>query len=143
MMRVWSERMMEHLEDQLKDIRVLVVEDDRDTRQMLTFIFEQTGATVIAAGSFHEAMKAYRETAPNVLVADIGMPDYNGYALISQVREEDKELGKLTPAIALTAYTSDADRKQALSAGFQKYMAKPFEPAALIANVVDLVRPAA
>ena len=134
---------MERHEDQLHNIRVLVVEDDRDTRQMLTFIFEQTGADVIAAGSFTEAMKAYRETPPNVVVADIGMPDYNGYALISRMREEDRELGRLTPAIALTAYTSEADRQQALSAGFQKYMAKPFEPAELIANVVDLIRPAA
>ena len=134
---------MERHEDQLNNIRVLVVEDDRDTRQMLTFIFEQTGADVVAAGSFNEAMKAYREMPPNVVVADIGMPDYNGYALISRMREEDRELGRLTPAIALTAYTSEADRQQALSAGFQKYMAKPFEPAELIANVVDLIRPAA
>ena len=134
---------MERHEDQLNNIRVLVVEDDRDTRQMLTFIFEQTGANVVAAGSFNEAMKAYRETPPNVVVADIGMPDYNGYALISRMREEDRELGRTTPAIALTAYTSEADRQQALSAGFQKYMAKPFEPAELIANVVDLIRPAA
>jgi DNA-binding response OmpR family regulator len=134
---------MERHEDQLNNIRVLVVEDDRDTRQMLTFIFEQTGADVIAAGSFNEAMKAYREMPPNVVVADIGMPDYNGYALISRMREEDRELGRNTPAIALTAYTSEADRQQALSAGFQKYMAKPFEPAELIANVVDLIRPAA
>ena len=134
---------MERHEDQLNNIRVLVVEDDRDTRQMLTFIFEQTGADVIAAGSFNEAMKAYREMPPNVVVADIGMPDYNGYALISRMREEDRELGRTTPAIALTAYTSEADRQQALSAGFQKYMAKPFEPAELIANVVDLIRPAA
>jgi CheY-like chemotaxis protein len=134
---------MERHEDQLNNIRVLVVEDDRDTRQMLTFIFEQTGADVVAAGSFNEAMKAYRELPPNVVVADIGMPDYNGYALISRMREEDRELGRTTPAIALTAYTSEADRQQALSAGFQKYMAKPFEPAELIANVVDLIRPAA
>jgi DNA-binding response OmpR family regulator len=134
---------MERHEDQLNNIRVLVVEDDRDTRQMLTFIFEQSGADVVAAGSFNEAMKAYREMPPNVVVADIGMPDYNGYALISRMREEDRELGRTTPAIALTAYTSEADRQQALSAGFQKYMAKPFEPAELIANVVDLIRPAA
>ena len=132
--------MMEHNAD-LKGIRVLVVEDDGDTRQMLAFIFKQSGAVVVAAGSFDEAVRVYQEIEPNVLVSDIGMPDFNGYALITRIREEDKKLGRLTPAIALTAYTSDADRQQALSSGFQKYVGKPFEPARLIEAVLDLVRP--
>ena len=127
--------------DGLKGIRVLVVEDERDTRQILAFILEQNGAAVVAASSFDEALKVYQEIEPSVLVSDIGMPDFNGYALITRIREEDKKLGRLTPAIALTAYTSDADREQALSAGFQKYVGKPFEPARLIEAVVDLVRP--
>ena len=127
--------------DGLKGIRVLVVEDERDTRQILTFIFEQSGAAVVAASSFDEALKVYQEIEPSVLVSDIGMPDFNGYALITRIREEDKKRGRLTPAIALTAYTSDADRQQALSAGFQKYVSKPFEPARLIEAVLDLVRP--
>src|SRR5262245_36115775 len=132
--------MMERNAD-LKGIRVLVVEDDRDTRQMLAFIFKQRGAAVVAAGSFDEAVRVYQEIEPSVLVSDIGMPDFNGYALITRIREEDKKLGRLTPAIALTAYTSDADRQQALSAGFQKYVGKPFEPSRLIEAVVDLVQP--
>ena len=127
--------------DGLKGIRVLVVEDERDTRQILAFIFEQSGAAVVAASSFDEALKVYQEIEPSVLVSDIGMPDFNGYALITRIREEDKKLGRLTPAIALTAYSSDADRQHALAAGFQKYVSKPFEPARLIEAVLDLVRP--
>ena len=132
--------MMERI-DGLKGIRVLVVEDDSDTRQILTFIFEQSGAAVVAAGSFDEAVKLYQEIEPSVLITDIAMPDFNGYALVTRIREEDKKLGRVTPAIALTAYTSDADRQHALSAGFQKYVGKPFEPARLIEAVLDLVRP--
>jgi CheY-like chemotaxis protein len=127
--------------DGLKGIRVLVVEDERDTRQILAFILEQSGAAVVAASSFDEALKVYQEIEPSVLVSDIAMPDFNGYALITRIREEDKKRGRLTPAIALTAYTSDADRQQALSAGFQKYVGKPFEPARLIEAILDLVRP--
>jgi CheY-like chemotaxis protein len=86
-------------------------------------------------------MRAYEQSEPNILISDIGMPDYNGYALIARIRAEDQRLGRQTPAIALTAYTSVADRDTALSSGFQEYIAKPFEPAHLIATIVKLVRP--
>ena len=84
--------MMERI-DGLKGIRVLVVEDDSDTRQILTFIFEQSGAAVVAAGSFDEAVKLYQEIEPSVLITDIAMPDFNGYALVTRIREEDGEVG--------------------------------------------------
>jgi len=118
--------------DRLSDLRILVVDDDRDTREMLRFILEQDAAQVIAASSVAEALESYKSSRPDVIVADIAMPEYNGYALIAQIRAHDKELGRSTPAIALTAYTSPADEATALAAGFQKYMSKPFEPAKII-----------
>ena len=118
--------------DRLSDLRILVVDDDRDTREMLRFILEQDAAQVIAASSVAEALESYKISRPDVIVADIAMPEYNGYALIAQIRAHDKELGRSTPAIALTAYTSPADEATALAAGFQKYLSKPFEPAKII-----------
>jgi|RhiMetdeSRZDD1v2_1073273.scaffolds.fasta_scaffold152710_3 CheY-like chemotaxis protein len=134
---------MRHSKDRLKDVRILVVEDDHDSREIVQFVLEQSGAAVMAVEGYAEAIEAYHQIEPNVLVADIAMPDYNGYALIARIREEDKELGRVTPAIALTAYTSDADKKTALAAGFQEYMSKPFQPGQLITKIVRLVRPAA
>ncbi len=116
----------------LKDARILVVDDDKDTREMLRFILEQNGAEVVLASSAPEAIETYKSSAPQMIVTDIGMPGYNGYALIASIRAQDKELGRSTPAIALTAYTSPADEETALSAGFQKYMSKPFDPEKII-----------
>ncbi|HEX4999995.1 MAG TPA: response regulator [Terriglobia bacterium] len=123
---------------QLNGIRILIVEDDRDTREMVQFILERDGAVVTSAESVPQAMDVYSTFAPHVIVADIGMPDYNGYALIARIREDDATHGRVTPAIALTAYTSPADRDQALSAGFQEYMAKPFDPGQLISTISKL-----
>jgi CheY-like chemotaxis protein len=72
-------------------------------------------------------------------VADIGMPEYNGYALISLIRSIDESTGRTTPVIAVTAYTSPADEKTALASGFQKYISKPFGPAELIETITNLV----
>jgi CheY-like chemotaxis protein len=130
---------MEDRKDHLRDTCILVVEDDNDTREMLKFILEKSGAAVVSAASFREAMEAYHKIEPDVVITDIAMPDLNGYALITRIRDEEKNLGKMTPAIALTAYTSSADRKQALAAGFQQYIAKPFNPAKLISTVAKLV----
>jgi CheY-like chemotaxis protein len=122
----------------LKDVKVLVVDDDKDTREMLRFVLEQAGARVMSAASVVEALESYKTSAPNAIVADIGMPENNGYALIASIRELDKELGRTTPAIALTAYTSPADRETALASGFQKYMSKPFEPRKIIEAIRSL-----
>ena len=69
--------------DRLRDQRILVVDDDKDTREMLRFVLQQEGGHVIAAGSVAEAFESYKNSAPDVIVSDIGMPDYNGYALIA------------------------------------------------------------
>ena len=122
----------------LGNVRVLVVDDDNDTREMLRFILEQEAATVRVASSVQEAIESYQSYPPDVIVADIGMPEQNGYALIAMIRARDDEHGRRTPAIALTAYTSPADEQQALEAGFQKYMSKPFEPAKVIETIRSL-----
>src|ERR1051326_8240374 len=97
-----------HAKDRLRDLQILVVDDDKDTREMLRFILQQEGGHVIAAGSVAEAFESYKNSAPDVIVSDIGMPDYNGYALITLIRAHEKELSRTAPMIALTAYTSPA-----------------------------------
>ena len=122
----------------LKDIAVLVVEDDPDTRELLKVLLQTHGANVVATASVTEALSEYDKALPQVIIADIGMPEYNGYALIGRVRARDREHGKFTPAIALTAYATSSDRDTVLSAGFQVHMPKPFEPDKLISVIADL-----
>ena len=126
------------MNDALKGISILVVEDDDDTRDLLKVLLETQGALVIATPSVMEALQAYDQSRPDVIVADIGMPDYNGYTLIGRVRARDREKGKIVPAIALTAFTTAIDRDTVLSAGFQVHMPKPFEPNRLISVIADL-----
>ena len=126
------------MNDALKSISILVVEDDDDTRDLLKVLLETQGALVTAAASVMEALQAYDQSRPDVIVADIGMPDYNGYTLIGRVRARDREKGKIVPAIALTAFTTAIDRDTVLSAGFQVHMPKPFEPNRLISVIADL-----
>src|SRR3989441_640121 len=122
----------------LKGISILIVEDDTDTRDLLRVLLESDGGLVVTAASVKEALSAYDRSRPDVIVADIGMPEYNGYTLIGRVRARDREHGKVTPAIALTAYATSSDRDTVLSAGFQVHMPKPFEPDKLISVIADL-----
>jgi CheY-like chemotaxis protein len=122
----------------LDGINILVVEDDADTRELLKVLLETHGGRVTATGSVPDALKVYETSRPDVLVADIGMPDYNGYTLIGRVRAKDREHGRIIPAIALTAYTTAMDRDTVLSAGFQVHMPKPFEPNTLVAVILEL-----
>ena len=124
--------LMKAVRSRLRNLRILIVDDDKDTREMLRFALEQEGGQVTAATTVGEALEEYKRLEPNVMVADIGMPGANGYALIALIRALDRQSGRLTPAIALTAYTSPADRQTALAAGFQRYMSKPFVPAEII-----------
>ena len=125
----------------LQGISILVVEDDDDTRELLKVLLETRGGTVTATASVQEALAAYDQSLPNVIVADIGMPDYNGYTLIGRVRARDRERGgNIIPAIALTAFTTAIDRDTVLSAGFQIHMPKPFEPGNLVSVICDLAK---
>src|SRR5438552_12159185 len=122
----------------LRGISILIVEDDTDTRDLLRVLLESDGGFVVTTASVKEALSAYDRRRPDVVVADIGMPEYNGYTLIGRIRARDREHGKVTPAIALTAYTTSIDRDTVLSAGFQVHMGKPFEPEKLVSVIADL-----
>jgi PAS domain S-box-containing protein len=123
----------------LEGLRVLVVEDEPDAREMLLFILGQCGADVFAVGSASEAIKALEEGEPvDVLVSDIEMPGEDGYSLLRKVRMLEADRGGKIPAAALTAYARAEDRMRALSAGFQIHVPKPVEPAELVAVVASL-----
>lgn len=122
----------------LKGIRAMVVDDDLDTREFLTFLLETNGAIVTPLDSASQAIRAIEQSAPDILLSDIGMPEVDGYALIQAVRALKN--GSI-PAIALTAYAGDSDRQQALEAGFQRHVSKPIDPDAVIAIVRELVQP--
>lgn len=117
--------------------RVLVVDDEYDTREVLGAMLSRYGAEVRAAESAAEAIRVLIEWAPDVLVSDVGLPGEDGYELINKVRALPEERGGAIPAIALTAYASSQDRQRALSNGFQTHLAKPVEPVEL-ARVVAL-----
>jgi CheY-like chemotaxis protein len=126
--------------ERLDGLKVLVVDDERDTLDMLKVGLSASGAQVRAVGSAAEALAAFGEDPPDVLISDIGMPDVDGYQLIRQLRELPPERGGAVPAIALTAYARTEDRLQALRAGYQMHVPKPVELAELIAVASSLVR---
>ncbi|HZI17835.1 MAG TPA: ATP-binding protein [Pyrinomonadaceae bacterium] len=122
----------------LEGLRVLVVDDEDDTRKVITAVIAQHGAEVVACGSAREALDTLRRWRPDVLMSDIGMPGEDGYALIRQVRALPPDRGGRTPAAALTAYAREEDRTRALAAGYQLHVPKPFSAHELIAAVSDL-----
>ncbi|MBD1829726.1 ATP-binding protein [Microcoleus vaginatus GB1-A2] len=124
----------------LASLRVLVVDDELDSREFVAFVAEQAGAKVTAVGSAIEALQLLSTTAFDILLSDIGMPDMDGYMLVRQVRALPPEQGGQIPAIALTAYAGDFNQKQALAAGFQSHVAKPVEPNELVQAIVTLLR---
>jgi PAS domain S-box-containing protein len=123
----------------LEGLHVLVVDDDADTRELLTTVLGQCGARVTPVASGAQALEALARTRPDVLISDIGMPDMDGYALIRHVRAIAPEDGGGIPAVALTAYVGAEDRTRALHAGFQIFLPKPIEPNELTATVARLV----
>ncbi len=122
------------------DLKILVVDDEVDSREFVSFVLEECGAVVTAAASAPEALEALTLLKPDLLVSDIGMPEKDGYMLMRQIRAMPPEQGGEIPALALSAYASNADSEQALAAGFQKHLAKPVEPTQLIAVVATLIR---
>jgi CheY-like chemotaxis protein len=117
----------------LAGLRILVVDDEADARDLLAIRLQQYGADVITAPSAEAAMEAMalQEPRPDLIVSDIAMPGEDGYSLIRRVRAMEPEQGGRIPAIALTAYSRTKDRVQALAAGFQIHMPKPVNAAEL------------
>jgi signal transduction histidine kinase/ActR/RegA family two-component response regulator len=123
---------------ELKGLRVLVVDDEADARDMLALVLRSCGSEVTTAAGATEALAALKSWKPDLLVSDIGMPGADGYAFITQVRALRPEDGGRTPAIALTAHARVEDRMSALSAGYQMHVAKPVEPAELVVVIASL-----
>ncbi|HKO54411.1 MAG TPA: ATP-binding protein [Thermoanaerobaculia bacterium] len=123
----------------LRDLRVLVVEDEDATRTMLGVALRQFGADAVAVASAEEAMRALTAGEFDVVVSDIGLPGEDGYSLIRRIRESEGRM-RGVGAIALTAYAAGGDRDRALAAGFQSYLSKPIDPAVLAAEVQRIGR---
>jgi CheY-like chemotaxis protein len=126
--------------EELEGLKVLVVDDDADTRELLKAVLGSRGAEVSAAGSAREALELFETLRPAVLVSDIGMPGEDGYDLIRKVRALPAERGGRTPAVALTAYAGAEDRARAFLAGYQVHVPKPVEPKELMGVVASLAR---
>ncbi|MBD3884660.1 PAS domain S-box protein [Phormidium tenue FACHB-886] len=124
----------------LSQLKILVVDDDEDMRDLMQVILEQQGAEVAAVASAAEVLMVFDRQPPDIFISDIGMPEIDGYMLIQQIRSRSPEQGGLVPAIALTAYAAEYDQQQALKAGFQKHLAKPIEPEELVRVIGNLVR---
>lgn len=121
----------------LDGLRVLVVDDEADARELVSMIVTRCGGEVRCSESAEDAIQTLREWDPDVLVSDIGMPIEDGYSFIRRVRRLRSKRAKEIPAVALTAYVTSMDRNRALSAGFQAHLAKPVEPQALINLIAE------
>jgi|KBSMisStaDraftv2_1062788.scaffolds.fasta_scaffold02190_8 signal transduction histidine kinase len=122
----------------LAGVRIVVVDDDRDTREILSTILTAAGAQAYEASTVAEALRLSRDVMPEVVVSDIAMPDQDGYTLLRALRTE---FGRSVPriAIALTAQATDADRERALAGGFDRHVAKPFDPLRLVELLRDVL----
>lgn len=122
----------------LQGIRVLVVDDEQDTRELIEQVLKECGSEVITSRSAQEALTAIEEHRPDILISDLGMPDEDGYSLISKIRALPPERGGQIPAAALTAYARAEDRMRVLRSGFQFHLPKPVDSAELVTVVASL-----
>ena len=123
----------------LHNVRILAVEDQDDSRDLLQYLLEREGAFVQAVRSVPEARAALRERTFDLLVADLGLPDEDGYSLIRTIRQGFPEPACEIRAVALTAYAGESYRAKALAAGYDAYLAKPLEITKLTTVLVDLM----
>jgi CheY-like chemotaxis protein len=122
----------------LEGVRVLVVDDSADTRQLLALTLELQKAHVVSASSAREALTLFQRTPPDVLVCDIAMPGTDGNQFIRQIRVGAGRASSYVPAVAVTAFARPEDRERALRAGFDAYLAKPIGPAELVGTIARL-----
>jgi signal transduction histidine kinase/ActR/RegA family two-component response regulator len=122
----------------LAGLKVLVVEDEPDARDLARRVLSECHANVLTASTASEAIRAVETEKPDVIVSDIGMPDVDGYELLRRIRALGPERGGRAPAIALTAFARSEDRMRALRAGFLVHLAKPVEPSELVATVASV-----
>lgn len=122
----------------LAGLKVLVVDDEADTRELICEVLKECGADVITSPSVADALLALEQHKPDILISDLGMPDEDGYALISKIRALPAEHGGQIPAAALTAYARAEDRMRVLRSGFQFHLPKPVDSAELVTVVASL-----
>jgi signal transduction histidine kinase len=127
------------LPSMLNGLRVLIVDDDDDTRELITYTLDRSGAIPIAVNSARGAIQAILRSEFDLLISDIGMPEMDGYTLMRQIRSLFLKNGVL-PAIALSAYASELDQQQAISAGFSRHLAKPIDPDELVKAIEQVVK---
>ena len=116
---------------------ILVIDDERDSLEILTLVLQQEGATIVSATSAEAALKALSQKTPDLIISDIGMPEVDGLTLMTQIRQLPR--GKNIPAIALTAYAGEIERQSSFDAGFQKHIAKPISIPELITAIIELI----
>lgn len=122
----------------LDGLKILIVDDEADMRELVFMVLQQYGAEVRVAASATEALHTLTHTIPDVLISDIGMPNMDGYMLMREVRSLPPHQGGNLPAIALTAYAGESDHKQAIAAGFQMHLPKPVDPEELVRAIINL-----
>lgn len=127
-----------HSPEAAHNLRVLCVDDDNESRDLITTVLSHHGIHVDVAATAAEGLEATKRLLPDVLVSDIEMPEQDGYMFIHEVRSLDAECGGRTPAIALTAYTRAEDRSRSLAAGFQMHLAKPVDAEELVNAIIAL-----
>lgn len=125
-----------------KGLRVLIVDNDRDSRELLAILFNQYGVETIAATCVSEAMEIIERIQPDLAIGEIALPDGDGYDLIRKLKAYETRYKVRIPAIALTVYATKSDRIQAIAAGFCQHLSKPFELEELIATVASLTQQA-
>jgi CheY-like chemotaxis protein len=127
---------------ELSGLRVLVVDDEADARDLISIILTQSGAEVKAVATAADALHELMEWRPDVLVSDIGLPGEDGYTLIRRVRAVEAKVGALrkVPAVALTAYARGQERLQALAAGYQAHISKPAKSTDLVLTIKNLTQ---
>jgi CheY-like chemotaxis protein len=123
---------------ELQGLRILVVDDDADTLELLGWVLQRAGAMVTTVPSAKAAMEAFDKEPPSLLVSDIAMPEEDGLSLMRRIRARPKESGGHIPAVALTAHSMVQDRLQSLRAGFQSHVPKPVVPEELVEVVASV-----
>jgi CheY-like chemotaxis protein len=128
------------IDQMIAGVRVLVTDDEPDARDVMRVVLESHGAEVVLAGSAAEAMEALQQSVFDAIVADIGMPDQDGYSMMRSIRLLPADRGGAIPAIAVTAYATLRERDDAINAGFTAHMGKPFDPDRLVATISKITQ---
>jgi CheY-like chemotaxis protein len=132
----------DHGERALEGLRIILVEDDADSREVLQLFLEQNGALVKSTDNANVAIDMLvrsPEGKTDLVISDLAMPEEDGYSMITRIRELPEENGGNVPALALSAFASPESRQRAVEAGFHRYSTKPFEPDQLIPTILELV----